>query len=114
MNPSLVIGVSLGIATTAGLACALAHRWAKRRRWAYIPRYITGAVIVLIGYGFPLLVALPIVDALVLLFALILIYFGGAIGTFLAYDADPDPPTPSTTPDADRVLSKLDGEIGQK
>lgn len=110
MSPNLTIGISIVGGVACALACALAHRWARRKRWPYLPRYVTGAVFILIGYGFPLFATLPINDALPLFMALILIYTGGGIGTFLAYDADPDPPT-SGTPAADRILSKLDKEI---
>lgn len=110
MNPNLIIGISLGVAVTAGFACVLAHRLAKRRHWTYIPRYIAGAFIVIVGFGFPLFVGMDFPDALTFLMAIILIYTGAGIGTFLAHDADPDPPGPSTV---DRILSKLDKEIGK-
>ncbi len=109
MTPNLTIGISLTVATAVGFACVFAHRWARHKTWPFMPRYITGAVFILIGYGFPLFATLPFNDALSLFMALILIYAGGAIGTFLAYDADPDPP--GRTPDADRLIREIDEEL---
>lgn len=108
MNPNLIISIALVAAIGATFACVLAHRWAKRRHWTYIPRYVAGALIVLIGFGFPLFIGMPTGDALPLFMSLLLVYAGGAIGTFLAYDSDPDPPG---TPEADELIRRLDEEL---
>ena len=108
MSSNLILGISIIAAVAAAFACAFAHYWAKRRHWPYIPRYVTGALIVLGGFGFPVFLSLPIADALPLYAALVLIYGGGAVGTFLAYDSDPDPPG---TPEADELIRRLDEEL---
>jgi hypothetical protein len=110
MTPNLIIGISGVAATAAGLACAVAHWWAKKRRWAYVPRYVTGTLIGLIAIAAPLFAALDVPDA-VLLYGMCWLIFGAmGIATFLAHDGDPDPPH-SLTPEADRLLSAIDEEL---
>lgn len=109
MNVNLLITVGLIAALAAGGACAVAHWIAKRRKWEYIPRYVTGIAIGLIALVFPLFVALPIDDALALWSTVVLIFAVEGGATWLAHDSDPPPV--GEVPDADRILSKLDREI---
>jgi hypothetical protein len=105
---NLILGVSIIAAIAAAFACALVHRWARHKHWLYLPRYITGAIIVLVGFSFPVFIAFPTAEALPIIAALGLIFGGCAIGTFLAYDNDPDPPG---TPEADELIRRLDEEL---
>lgn len=109
----LVITIGIVGAIGAGLACYVAHPYAKRHRWPFVPRYVFGVGVALVAFA-PVTFAAVDRPMAVLLCALLALIFGleGA-ATGLAHQNDPDPPPGSSTPTADRILSKLDEEIGK-
>lgn len=109
MNPELPIGVGSIAAIAAALACIPAHRWARARRWGYVPRYVFGVAIGLLAFAFPLFMTLETPSAVVLLGVIVLIFSLEGLATWLMHDADP----PTLTPDADRLLSRIDEELGK-
>lgn len=112
MTVEIIVGIGIIAGLAAAGASALAHRWAKRRRWPYVPRYACGVAIALIAFAFPLFAAQPTNNALVLFGDLVLIFLFQGAATWLAHDADPDPPG-SLTPEADELIRRLDEEIGR-
>ena len=108
MNPNLSLGIGILAAITAGLACVGAHKIARRRRWGYVPRYVTGIAIGLVALAFPLFCAMPPNDAVLAWGVTALIFVGEGLATWLAHDASPDN---STTPEADELIRRLDEEL---
>lgn len=111
MNVNVIVSVGLIAALAAGGACAVAHWIAKRRCWGYVPRYVAGIGIGLTALVFPLGIALPINDALAIWGTTALIFAVEGLATWLAHDSDTDTQKVTNTPEADRILSKIDREI---
>lgn len=96
-------------ALLAGLACYVAHPYAKRHHWPFVPRYAYGVGVALLAFAPVVFVALDRPTAVLLLFLLALIFGLEGAATGLAHQDDPDPV--EATKDADRILSKLDKEL---
>jgi uncharacterized membrane protein HdeD (DUF308 family) len=114
----LVITIGIIGAVLAGLACYLAHGPAKARRWPFVPRYVYGVGVALLAYA-PVVFAATDRPTAVLLCALLgLIVAVEGVATGLAHLNTPDAPRSGagagTQPDADRILSKLDEELGHE
>lgn len=113
MTFNIVIEIGIIGAFAAGLGCYVAHPYAKRHGWRYVPRYVTGVTLGHLAFAFVIFSALPVEQASVLYGLLWLITGVEGLATWLAHDNDPDPkPARATlTPEADRLLRDIDEEL---
>jgi hypothetical protein len=97
-----VISIGIVTALAAALGCAVMHPIAKRMRWKFVPRYVSGVAVCNGVYAFVIFAALPLETAAVLYGLLWLIYGLGGLATWISHEDVPDPR--STTAEADQLL----------
>jgi hypothetical protein len=105
-----VLAILFGI-VLALLLVRIAHREANKRRWSYVPRYVCGALIVMVAFTPALFTTLDPPIASFLLLILGVLFATTGLRTWLEHDADHQREVAGAIAEAERLNKRIHSEL---